>query len=90
MLKQSIFPFSTRVCVCVLESVDLTLPPAVELVLQPVDGVLQRLVLLLLFLPLALPLLGGQLHVQGHRVLYSLRPGEKFEAILICSLAGVE
>lgn len=54
----------------------LTAPPAVELGLQPGDGVLQRLVLLLLFLPLALPLLGGQLHIQTHRVLDGLRPGE--------------
>lgn len=53
-----------------------TFPPSVELCLQPGDGALQRLVLLLLFLPLALPLLCGQLHVQTHGVLDGLRPGE--------------
>lgn len=58
------------------DSAVLTAPPAVELGLQPGDRVLQRLVLLLLFLPLALPLLGGQLHVQADRVLDGLRPGD--------------
>lgn len=43
----------------------LTIPPAVELSLQPLDGVLHRLVLLLLLLVLPLPLLGRQLQVDG-------------------------
>lgn len=59
-----------------LDSVALTAPPAVELRLQPGDGVFQRLVLLLLFLPLVLPLLCGQLHIQTDCVLDGLCPGE--------------
>lgn len=60
----------------ILDSVVLTAPPAVDLSLQPGDGVFQRLVLLLLFLPLVLPLLGRQLHIQTHCVLDRLCPGE--------------
>lgn len=60
----------------ILDSVVLTSPPAVDLSLQPGDGVFQRLVLLLLFLPLVLPLLGRQLHIQTHCVLDRLCPGE--------------
>lgn len=59
-----------------LDSVVLTAPPAVDLSLQPGDGVFQRLVLLLLFLPLVLPLLSRQLHIQTHCVLDRLCPGE--------------
>lgn len=59
-----------------LDSVFLTTPPPVELGLEPGDSVFQRLVLLLLFLPLALPLLCGELHVQTHCVLDRLCPGE--------------
>lgn len=54
--------------------VSITASPPVELRLQQSDGVFQRLVPLLLFLPLALPLLGCQLHVQGNLVLDRLRP----------------
>lgn len=57
----------------------LTTPPAVELGLQPRDGVFQRLVLFSLFLPLALPLLCCQLHIHTHRVLHRLCPGETGE-----------
>ena len=43
----------------------LTVSPAVELSLQPQDGFLQSLVLLLLLLELLLPLLRRQLQVDG-------------------------
>lgn len=43
----------------------LTISPAVELNLQLLDGFLQSLVLLLLFLILPLPLLRRQLQVDG-------------------------
>lgn len=46
----------------------LTVSPAVELRLQLLDGLLHGLVLLLLLLVLPLPLLGGQLQVDGRRV----------------------
>lgn len=46
-----------------LDCVSLTTPPAVEFSLQKGDGVFQRLVLLLLLFPLALPLLSRQLHI---------------------------
>lgn len=55
--------------------VSITASPPVELRLQQGDGVFQRLVPLLLLLPLALPLLSGQLHVQAHLVLHRLCPG---------------
>lgn len=51
----------------------LTVAPAIELVLQPCDGVAQGLVLFLLPLILLLPLLCGQLHVDAHGVLDGLR-----------------
>lgn len=57
----------------------LTFPPANELILQPGDGGPQSLVLFLLFLPLLLPLLRGQLHIQSHRVFDGLRPVESDE-----------
>lgn len=49
-----------------------TVPPAVELVLQPGDGVLESLVLLFLPFILLLPLLCCQLHVDTHCVLNGL------------------
>lgn len=49
-------------------SVSLTVPPAVELSLQPLDGLLHGLVLLLLLFVLPLPLIGRQLQVDGRRV----------------------
>lgn len=54
--------------------VSITASPPVELRLQQGDGVFQRLVPLLLLFPLALPLLGCQLHVQADLVLDRLRP----------------
>lgn len=59
-----------------LHSAVLTTSPAVELGLQPGDSIFQRLVLFLLLLPLALPLLCCQLHIETHIVLDSLCPGE--------------
>ena len=55
------------------ERISLTVPPAVELVLQPGDSVPQGLVLLLLSFILLLPLLCSQLHIDTHRVLDGLR-----------------
>lgn len=52
----------------------ITASPPVELSLQQGDGVFQRLVPLLLLLPLALPLLGRQLHIQADLVLDRLCP----------------
>lgn len=52
----------------------ITASPPVELRLQQGDGVLQRLVPLLLLFPLALPLLSCQLHVEAHLVLDRLCP----------------
>lgn len=54
----------------------LTAPPAVQLSLQPGDGAPERLVFLLLPLPLVLPLLCGQLYVQTHCVLNGLCSNE--------------
>lgn len=53
----------------------LTVPPAVELILQPGDGVPQGLSLLLLPLVLLLPLFCRQLHVHTHCVLNGLGSG---------------
>lgn len=50
----------------------LTVPPAVEFSLQPLDDAFQALVLLLLLLVFLLPLLSRQLQVHGHRVLDGL------------------
>lgn len=50
----------------------LTVPPAAEFSLQPLDDVLQTLVLLFLLLVLFLPLLRRQLQVHRHRVLDGL------------------
>lgn len=57
--------------------VSLTVPPAVELVLQPGDGVPQGLILLLLPFILLLPLFCRQLNVHGDRVLDGLCSGER-------------
>lgn len=51
--------------VCLKSKYSLTVSPAVELSLQPQDGFLQSLVLLLLLLELLLPLLRRQLQVDG-------------------------
>lgn len=56
----------------VRQSLFLTVPPAVEFGLQPLDDGLQTLVLVLLLLILLLPLLGRQLQVHRHRVLDGL------------------
>lgn len=53
----------------------LTISPAVQLILQPRDGVPQGLVLLLLSLILLLPLLCCQLNVHCHCVLDGLCSG---------------
>lgn len=55
----------------------LTVPPAVELVLQPGDGAPQGLILLLLPFILLLPLFCRQLNVHGDRVLDGLCSGGK-------------
>lgn len=55
----------------------LTVSPAVELVLQPGDCVLQSFVPLLLPLVFLLPLLRRQLNVHRHRILNGLCSGEK-------------
>lgn len=59
----------------------LTVPPAVELVLQPGDGVPQGLVLLLLSLILLLPLFCCQLNIHSDSVLDGLcsERGEKYD-----------
>lgn len=54
----------------------LTAPPAVQLRLQKGDGVLQRLVPLLLFFPFALPLFCCQLHVDSYCVFDRFCPAE--------------
>ena len=59
----------------------LTVPPAVELVLQPGDGVPQGLVLLLLPLIFLLPLLCRQLDVHGDSVLDGLCSGGRKKSI---------
>lgn len=60
----------------------LTVPPTVELVLQPGDGVPQGLILLLLPFILLLPLLCRQLNVHGDRVLDGLCSGERNSQLL--------
>lgn len=60
----------------VTQPLALTAPPAVQLILEPVDCVSQCLVLLLLFLPFALPLLCCQFHIHTHLVLDGLCSGE--------------
>ena len=50
------------------EVLQLTVPPAVEFSLQPLESLLHGLVLLLLLLVLPLPLLRRQLQVDGGRV----------------------
>lgn len=55
----------------------LTVPPAVELVLQPGDGVPQGLVLLLLSLILLLPLFCCQLNIDNDGVLDGLCSGRR-------------
>lgn len=55
----------------------LTVPPAVELVLQPGDGVPQGLILLLLPFILLLPLFRRQLNVHRDCVLDGLCSGER-------------
>lgn len=51
-----------------IKSLCSTISPAVQLRLQPLDGVLEGLVLLFFLLVLPLPLLGSQLQVDGGRV----------------------
>ena len=60
-----------------LEFAVLTAPPAIELILQPGDGVSQRLVFFLLLLPLFLPLLCSQFNIQSHCVLNGFCSGER-------------
>lgn len=60
----------------------LTVPPTVELVLQPGDGVPQGLILLLLPFILLLPLLCRQLNVHSDRVLDGLCSGERNSQLL--------
>lgn len=66
-----------RLCSYIYHRWSLTVPPAIELILEPGDGVPQGLVLLLLPFILLLPLLRRQLHVHAHRVLDGLRSGHK-------------
>lgn len=67
----------------------LTISPAVDLGLQPLDGVLQGLVLLFLLLVLPLPLLRSQLQVNGGGVPDGLGTvteedtGEKCESLFL-------
>lgn len=66
-----------------LPHVSVTFPPAVQLSLQPLDGLLHWPVLLLFLLVLLLPLLCRELQVHGHSVsdgLGSKSRGENTEA----------
>lgn len=66
-----------RVCV------RLTVPPAVELSLQPLNDTLQALVLLLLLLVFLLPLLCRQLQVHTHGVLDGFGSGRRNNAKVV-------
>lgn len=68
-------------CVCVR----LTVPPAVELSLQPLNDTLQTLVLLLLLLVFLLPLLRRQLQVHTHCVLDGFGSGRRNRRRLLSS-----